>query len=217
MRCKHTALARFPQQVGCRAFGTKYAPSKVSIQSTLQPTLSQHYSQHYSQHSENTANHSISRNLHTFRYKMKNSSDSHGPSARLYVFAKYILSVDGGNLAPLLQRRFLTAPYPLLNIDIVHLQKQICSNDGNLAPPQTEQLSMLKRRCGDASSSHKGCLLCRWCKISSITVPYTGFSPQTETQVHNNDPDSSGELSGKGLVSVLTETNNTEKSEDDAV
>ena len=70
--------------------------------------------------------------------------------------------------APLLQRRFLTAPYPLLNIDIEKLLKQICSNDGNLAPPQTEQLSMLKRGCGDASSSHRRCLLCRWCKISSI-------------------------------------------------
>ena len=112
------------------------------------------------------------------------SSDSHGPSAHLYVFAKYIQSVpytahlyvfakyiqsvDGGNLAPLLQRRFFTAPYPLLNIGIENLQKQICSNDGNLAPPQTEQLSMLKRGCGDASSSHRRCLLCRWCKISSI-------------------------------------------------
>ena len=96
------------------------------------------------------------------------SSDSHGPSAHLYVFAKYIQSVDGGNLAPLLQRRFFTAPYPLLNIGIETFQKQICSNDGNLAPPQTEQLSMLKRGCGDASSSHRRCLLCRWCKISSI-------------------------------------------------
>ena len=76
--------------------------------------------------------------------------------------------MDGGNLAPLLQRRFLTAPYPLLNIGIENLQKQICSNDGNLAPPQTEQLSILKRGCGDASSSHRRCLLCRWCKISSI-------------------------------------------------
>ena len=96
------------------------------------------------------------------------SSDSHGPSTHLYAFAKYIQSVDGGNLAPLLQRRFLTALYPLLNIGIENLQKQICSNDGNLAPPQTEQLSMLKRGCGDASSSHRRCLLCRWCKISSI-------------------------------------------------
>ena len=52
-------------------------------------------------------------------------------------------SVDGGNLAPLLPRRFLTAPYPLFNIGIESLQKQICSNDGNLAP-RTEQLSMLK-------------------------------------------------------------------------
>ena len=96
------------------------------------------------------------------------SSNSHGPSAHLYVFAKYIQSVDGGNLAPLLQRKFFTAPYPLLNIGIENLQKQICSNDGNLAPPQTGQLSMLKRGCGDASSSHRRCLLCRWCKISSI-------------------------------------------------
>ena len=96
------------------------------------------------------------------------SSNIHGPSAHLYVFAKYIQSVDGGNLAPLLQRKFFTAPYPLLNIGIENLQKQICSNDGNLAPPQTEQLSMLKRGCGDASSSHRRCLLCRWCKISSI-------------------------------------------------
>ena len=76
--------------------------------------------------------------------------------------------MDGGNLAPLLQRNFFTAPYPLLNIGIENLQKQICSNDGNLAPPQTEQLSILKRGCGDASSSHRRCLLCRWCKISSI-------------------------------------------------
>ena len=96
------------------------------------------------------------------------SSDSHGPSAHLYVFAKYIQSVDGGNLAPLLQRNFFTAPCPLLNIGIENLQKQICPNDGNLAPPQTEQLSILKRGCGDASSSHRRCLLCRWCKISSI-------------------------------------------------
>ena len=76
------------------------------------------------------------------------SSDSHGRSAHLFVFAKYIQSVDGGNLAPLLQRRFFTAPYPLLNIGIENLQKQICSNDGNLAPPQTEQLSMLKEGAG---------------------------------------------------------------------
>ena len=96
------------------------------------------------------------------------SSDSHGPSAHLHVFAKYIQSVDGGNLAPLLQRRFLTALYPLLNIGSENLQKQICSNDKNLAPPQTEQLPMLKKGYGDASSSHRRCLLCRWCKISSI-------------------------------------------------
>ena len=70
-------------------------------------------------------------------------------------------TVDGGNLAPLLQRRLFTAPYPLLNIGIENLQKQICSNDGNLAPPQTEQLSMLKRGCGDALSSHRTCLLRR--------------------------------------------------------
>ena len=63
-------------------------------------------------------------------------------------------TVDGGNLAPLLQRRFLTAPYPFFNIGIESLQKQICSNDGNLAPPQTEQLSMLKRGCRDLSSRH---------------------------------------------------------------
>ena len=50
--------------------------------------------------------------------------------------------MDGGNLAPLLQRRFLTAPYHLFNIAVESLQKQICFNDGNLAPPQTEQLSM---------------------------------------------------------------------------
>ena len=49
---------------------------------------------------------------------------------------------------------FLTAPYPLCNIGIESLQKQICSNDGNPAPPQTKQLSMLKRGCGDASSRH---------------------------------------------------------------
>ena len=85
-----------------------------------------------------------------------------------------IHTVDGGNLAPLLQRKFFTAPYPLLNIGIENLQKQICSNDGNLAPPQTEQLSMLKRGCGDASSSHRRCLLCRWCKISSIHSPVYG-------------------------------------------
>ena len=62
--------------------------------------------------------------------------------------------MDGGNLAPLLPRRFLTAPYPLFNIGIESLQKQICSNVGNLARPQTEQLSMLKRGCGDASARH---------------------------------------------------------------
>ena len=77
-------------------------------------------------------------------------------------------TVDGGNLAPLLQCRFLTAPYPLFNIAVESLQKQICFNDGNLAPPQTEQLPMLKRGCGDASSRHRRSLLCRWCKISSI-------------------------------------------------
>ena len=49
---------------------------------------------------------------------------------------------------------FLTAPYPLFNIGIESLQKQICSHDGKLAPPQTEQMSMLKRGCGDASSRH---------------------------------------------------------------
>ena len=63
-------------------------------------------------------------------------------------------TVDGGNLAPPLPRRFLAAPGPLFNIGIESLQKQIRSNDGNLAPPQTEQLSMLKRGCGDASSRH---------------------------------------------------------------
>ena len=77
-------------------------------------------------------------------------------------------SVDGGNLAPLLQCRFLTAPHPLFNIAVESLQKQICFNDGNLAPPQTEQLPMLKRGCGDALSRHSRSLLCRWCKISSI-------------------------------------------------
>ena len=77
-------------------------------------------------------------------------------------------TVDGGNLAPLLQRRFLTAPSPLFSIGVESLQKQICSNDGNLAPPQTEQLSMLKRGYGDASSRHTSRPLCRWCKISSI-------------------------------------------------
>ncbi len=76
--------------------------------------------------------------------------------------------MDGGNLAPLLQCRFLTAPYPLLNIGIESLHEQICSNDGNLAPPHTEQVSMIKRGCGDASSRHGRCLLFRWCKISSI-------------------------------------------------
>ena len=129
------------------------------------------------------------------------SSDSHGPSAHLYVFAKYIQSVpytahlyvfakyiqsvDGGNLAPLLQRRFFTAPYPLLNIGIENLQKQICSNDGNLAPPQTEQLSMLKRGCGDASSSHRRCLLCRWCKISSIHSIRTTMQHKTPLGLQN--------------------------------
>ena len=86
-------------------------------------------------------------------------------------FTYRVSTVDGGNLAPLLQRRFFTAPYPLLNIGIENLQKQSCSNDGNLAPPQTVQLSMLKRGCRDASSSHRRCLLCKWCKISSIHSP----------------------------------------------
>ena len=113
------------------------------------------------------------------------SSDSHGPSAHLYVFAKYIQSVDGGNLAPLLQRRFFTAPYPLLNIGIETFQKQICSNDGNLAPPQTEQLSMLKRGRGDASSSHRRCVLCRWCKISSIHSMCSPWIPRFITCVRN--------------------------------
>ena len=56
--------------------------------------------------------------------------------------------MDGGNLAPLLQRKFLKAPYPCFNIGVENLQKQICSNDGHLAPPQAEQLSMLKGGAG---------------------------------------------------------------------
>ena len=79
-----------------------------------------------------------------------------------------IHTVDGGNLAPLLEQRFLTVPYPLLNIGIESLQKQNSSNDGNLAPPHRKQESMLKRGCGDASSRRRRCMLCRWCKISSI-------------------------------------------------
>ena len=39
-------------------------------------------------------------------------------------------------------------PRILLNIGIESLQNQICSNDGNLAPPQTELLSMLKEGAG---------------------------------------------------------------------
>ena len=84
------------------------------------------------------------------------------------LYTYYTTTVDGGNLAPLLEQRFLTAPYPLLNIGIERLQKQNCSNDGNLAPPHTEQESMLKRGCEDVSSRRRRCLLCRWCKISSI-------------------------------------------------
>ena len=77
--------------------------------------------------------------------------------------------MDGGNLAPSLQRRCLSAPYPLFNIGTESPRKQVCANDGNLAPPQTGQLSMLKKRgCGDAPSRHTRCLLCGWCKISSI-------------------------------------------------
>ena len=53
--------------------------------------------------------------------------------------------MDGGNLAPSLQRRCLSAPYPLFNIGTESPGKQVCANDGNLAPPQTEQLSMLKK------------------------------------------------------------------------
>ena len=86
-------------------------------------------------------------------------------------------TVDGGNLAPLLQRRFLTAPYPLLIIGIENLQEQICSKDGDLAPPQAEQLPMLKRGYGNASSSHRRCLLCRWCKIFSIRSPVYRVEP----------------------------------------
>ena len=37
---------------------------------------------------------------------------------------------------------------PLLNIGMESLHKQNCSNDGNLAPPHTEQVSMLKRGAG---------------------------------------------------------------------
>ena len=142
------------------------------------------------------------------------SSDSHGPSAHLYAFATYIQSVDGGNLAPLLQRRFLTAPCPLLNIGIENLQKQICSNDGNLAPPQTEQLPMLKKGV-------RGCIVKSW-KMPILSVVQDFLHPQSlirglalrqETQVgHNNDPDGSGKLSHltrKGLVSALTETDKT--------
>ena len=76
-------------------------------------------------------------------------------------------TVDGGNLAPLLPRRFLTAPYPSFNIGIESLQKQICSNDGNLAPPQTKQLSMLKRGAGMRRHVIE-MLIMQWCKISSI-------------------------------------------------
>ena len=44
----------------------------------------------------------------------------------------------------ILRRFFHTAPYPLLNIGIESLQKQICANDGILAPLHTALMSMLK-------------------------------------------------------------------------
>ena len=34
---------------------------------------------------------------------------------------------------------------PFFNIGTESPRKQVCANDGNLAPPQTEQLSMLKK------------------------------------------------------------------------
>ena len=57
-------------------------------------------------------------------------------------------TVDGGNLAPLLQHKCLTLAYPLLNIGMESLHIQNCANDGNLSPPHTEQVSMLKRGAG---------------------------------------------------------------------
>ena len=57
------------------------------------------------------------------------------------------------------------SPVPLFNIGTESPRKQVCANDGNLAPPQTEQLSMLKKGVwGRAVASYK----CGWCKISSI-------------------------------------------------
>ena len=50
---------------------------------------------------------------------------------------------------------FLQPRTPSLTLVLKASRKQICSNDGNLAPPQTEQLSILERGCGDASSRHR--------------------------------------------------------------
>ena len=45
---------------------------------------------------------------------------------------------------------------PFFNIGTESPRKQVCANDGNLAPPQTEQLSMLKKGVwGRAVASYK--------------------------------------------------------------
>ena len=82
-----------------------------------------------------------------------------------YRISVRVHTVDGGNLTPLLQRRFLTAPYPLFLTLALNASR---NNDRNFAPPQTEQLSVLKRGCPDASLRHRRSLLYRFCKISSI-------------------------------------------------
>ena len=77
-------------------------------------------------------------------------------------------TVDGGHLARLYNVELLQPRTLFFNIGIERRQKEVCSEHGNLAPPQTDQLSMLKRGCGDASSRHGKCVLRGWCKISSI-------------------------------------------------
>ena len=75
------------------------------------------------------------------------SSDNHDRSGHLDIFAKFIQSMDGGNLASFFEYRFFSASYPILNIGTENLRKQNYSNDGNLAPPQTEYIKKRVRGC----------------------------------------------------------------------
>ena len=62
-----------------------------------------------------------------------NAVSLHRGNSNKEVYVLYTPIVKGGgNLALLSQRRFLTAPYPLLNSGMESLTKEICSNDGIL-------------------------------------------------------------------------------------